>query len=82
MPFKRQFPSKPDTVYFFGTCVIDLVYPDAGMAAIELLEEEGLKVVFPQEQSCCGQPAFNSGFPDEARQVGWATSDTAASNVG
>ena len=65
----QQYPSKPEKVYFFGTCVIDLIYPGAGMAAIKLLEREGLKVVFPLEQSCCGQPAFNSGFPDEARQV-------------
>ena len=69
MQEKRQYPSKPDKVYFFGTCVVDLIYPDAGMAAIQLLEREGLEVIFPQDQSCCGQPAFNSGFPDEARQV-------------
>jgi L-lactate dehydrogenase complex protein LldE len=69
MQEKRQYPPKPQKVYFFGTCVIDLIYPDAGMAAIQLLEREGLEVIFPQDQSCCGQPAFNSGFPDEARQV-------------
>jgi L-lactate dehydrogenase complex protein LldE len=56
-------------VYFFGTCVIDTVYPNTGLAAIRLLEREGIRVVFPQEQSCCGQPAFNSGFPGEAREV-------------
>jgi L-lactate dehydrogenase complex protein LldE len=69
MQEKRQYPPKPQKVYFFGTCVIDLIYPDAGMAAIQLLEREGLEVIFPRDQSCCGQPAFNSGFPDEARQV-------------
>ena len=62
-------PSKPQKVYFFGTCVIDAVFPQAGLAAIQLLEREGLTVVFPREQSCCGQPAFNSGFPDKAREV-------------
>jgi L-lactate dehydrogenase complex protein LldE len=60
-------PPKPLRVYFFGTCVIDMVYPEAGMAAIGLLEREGLQVIFPAAQTCCGQPAFNSGFPDEAR---------------
>jgi L-lactate dehydrogenase complex protein LldE len=59
----------PDKVYLFGTCLIDSVYPDAGLAAIRILQREGLKVVFPQGQSCCGQPAYNSGFPDEARRV-------------
>ena len=62
-------PRKPLKVYFFGTCVIDAVYPQAGLAAVRLLEREGVTVVFPREQTCCGQPAFNSGFPDEAREV-------------
>jgi L-lactate dehydrogenase complex protein LldE len=61
--------SRPDKVYYFGTCLIDLCYPQAGMAGIELLQREGVKVVFPQAQSCCGQPAYNSGFPREAKAV-------------
>jgi L-lactate dehydrogenase complex protein LldE len=64
MPMDRP---RPERVYLFGTCVIDLVYPEAGMAAIALLEREGVQVIFPDTQTCCGQPAFNSGFPDEAR---------------
>jgi L-lactate dehydrogenase complex protein LldE len=63
------YARKPEKVYFFGTCVIDSIFPQAGLAAIHLIEREGLSVVFPQRQSCCGQPAFNSGFPDEAREV-------------
>ena len=66
MPNSEQ-PAK--TVYFFGTCLADMIYPDTGMAAIRLLEREGLRVVFPRRQSCCGQPAYNSGFPAEARAV-------------
>ena len=62
-------PNRPDKVYFFGTCLIDLCYPQAGLAGIELLQREGIQVIFPQGQSCCGQPAFNSGFPAEARAV-------------
>ena len=62
-------PKKPDSVYFFGTCLIDSLYPEAGMAAIRLIERQGVNVVFPQNQSCCGQPAYNSGFPNEARAV-------------
>jgi len=63
------FPAHPRTVYFFGTCLMDMIYPDAGMAAIRMLQREGIRVVFPPEQSCCGQPAYNSGFPEEARAV-------------
>jgi L-lactate dehydrogenase complex protein LldE len=62
-------PHSSQTVYFFGTCLVDAAYPDAGMAAIRLLESQGLTVVFPQDQSCCGQPAYNSGFTREARAV-------------
>ena len=61
--------ARPEKVYFFGTCLIDLCFPQAGMAGIELLQRQGIEVVFPQLQSCCGQPAYNSGFPDEARKV-------------
>jgi L-lactate dehydrogenase complex protein LldE len=56
-------------VYFYGTCLVDLFYPEAGMAGIELLRREGLEVVFPQGQTCCGQPAFNCGYSEEARAV-------------
>ncbi len=59
----------PERVYFFGTCLVDAVYPDAGIAAIRLLQRQGVEVVFPPAQSCCGQPAYNSGFPEEARAV-------------
>jgi L-lactate dehydrogenase complex protein LldE len=65
----RNYSERSDTVYFFGTCLMDAVYPDAGMAAIRLLESLGVRVVFPPDQSCCGQPAYNSGFPREARAV-------------
>jgi L-lactate dehydrogenase complex protein LldE len=58
-----------NAVYFYGTCLVDLFYPQAGMAGIELLRREGLEVVFPQGQTCCGQPAFNCGYTAEARAV-------------
>ncbi|ABB38639.2 protein of unknown function DUF224 cysteine-rich region domain protein [Oleidesulfovibrio alaskensis G20] len=63
------YPDKLDTVYYFGTCLVDMAYPDAGMAGIKLLQQQGVQVIFPQEQSCCGQPAYNSGFPREAMAV-------------
>ncbi len=65
----RNYPEKPEKVYYFGTCLIDMSYPEAGMAGIKLIQREGVKVIFPPEQSCCGQPAYNSGFPAEAKSV-------------
>jgi len=61
--------AKPKQVYFFGTCLVDLFYPEAGLAGIRLIQREGVDVIFPQGQSCCGQPAWNSGYRDEARDV-------------
>lgn len=65
----KVYPAKPHKVYFFGTCLVDLFFPDAGMAGIQLLEREGIEVLFPQAQTCCGQPAYTSGYHDDARAV-------------
>lgn len=62
-------PGRPKDVYFFATCVVDQFYPGAGLDAIRLLERQGITVHFPADQTCCGQPAYTSGFPDEARKV-------------
>jgi L-lactate dehydrogenase complex protein LldE len=60
---------KPKKIYFYGTCLVDLFFPDAGMAGIQLLRQAGVEVVFPDGQTCCGQPAFNCGYWEEARDV-------------
>jgi L-lactate dehydrogenase complex protein LldE len=65
----RVVSEKPQAVYFYGTCLIDLFYPQAGISAIELLRREGVAVIYPQSQTCCGQPAWNSGYRDEALAV-------------
>jgi L-lactate dehydrogenase complex protein LldE len=44
------------------TCIVDQIMPEVGLAAVKLLRQAGYKVTFPQEQTCCGQPFFNSGF--------------------
>src|SRR5574343_2068364 len=62
-------PPRPSDVYFFATCVVDQFFPGAGMDAITLLERQGIRVHFPEAQTCCGQPAYTSGFPEEARKV-------------
>src|ERR671925_711875 len=53
----------------FVTCLVDLLYPRVGLATVALLEDAGVSVDFPPSQTCCGQPGFNAGFPDEARRV-------------
>ncbi|AXF57278.1 (Fe-S)-binding protein [Salicibibacter kimchii] len=56
-------------VSLFITCLGDMFYPNAGKATVELLEKVGCTVDFPTQQTCCGQPAFNSGYHKEARKV-------------
>lgn len=56
-------------VSLFVTCVVDRVYPQTGIAVVEILERLGIAVDFPPGQTCCGQPAFNSGYWDDARGV-------------
>lgn len=56
-------------VSFFATCLVDQVYPQAGLAAMDLLERLGVAVEFDLRQTCCGQPAFNSGYRQEACRV-------------
>ncbi|MDX2154556.1 MAG: (Fe-S)-binding protein [Bryobacteraceae bacterium] len=56
-------------VSLFVTCVVDQVFPRVGLAMADVLERLGYDVDFPEAQTCCGQPAFNSGYRAEARQV-------------
>ena len=65
----------PERVYFFATCLVDLLYPNAGLAGMQLLRRAGVEVLFPEDQTCCGQPAFNSGYRDEALAVARAQLD-------
>jgi L-lactate dehydrogenase complex protein LldE len=60
-------------VSLFVSCLVDLVRPSAGEAAVRVLRRSGHQVRFPAGQTCCGQPAWNSGYPDEARRVAAAT---------
>lgn len=63
------------TVQLFVTCLVDNFFPDVGFAVVKILEELGLQVEFPQAQTCCGQPAFNGGFWDDARAMARHTLD-------
>ena len=54
-------------VGLFVTCLVDLLRPSVGFASVKLLEEAGCRVEVPRHQTCCGQPAFNSGDQPDAR---------------
>lgn len=58
----------PIRVGLFATCLVDLIRPRVGFAAAKLLEDAGCEVEVPQ-QTCCGQPAFNSGDRGTAREL-------------
>jgi L-lactate dehydrogenase complex protein LldE len=53
-------------VGLFVTCLVDLMRPSIGFAALKLLDRPGVEVVVPERQTCCGQPAYNSGDRDDA----------------
>ena len=63
-PYQRGEP-----VALFIPCYVDQFFPTIGQACAKLLEKYDVPVVFPDRQTCCGQPAFNSGYWDEARPV-------------
>lgn len=58
---------KPPVVGLFATCLVDLFRPSVGFSAVRLLEDAGCAVEVPMAQTCCGQPAFNSGDRKDAR---------------
>ena len=51
------------------TCLGDALFPEVGVATVRLLRRLGVEVDFPQAQTCCGQPHFNSGYHDDARDL-------------
>src|ERR1700722_20517518 len=53
-------------IALFVTCIGDTVFPEAGRATVQVLERLGHEVVFPAEQTCCGQMHLNSGYQSEA----------------
>lgn len=59
-------------VALFATCLVDLFRPSVGFASIKLLEDAGCQVTVPRAQTCCGQPAYNSGDRETARRIGEA----------
>lgn len=56
-------------VALFITCLVDLMRPSVGFAAATLLQQAGCEVIVPELQTCCGQPAYNSGDRDNAKEL-------------
>ncbi|MBP0724635.1 (Fe-S)-binding protein [Bacillus sp. RG28] len=54
-------------VSLFITCLADVFYPEVGKDVVEILEDLGCEVDFPKNQTCCGQPAYNSGYLKETK---------------
>jgi L-lactate dehydrogenase complex protein LldE len=62
-------PENSPRVGLFVTCLVDLFRPSVGFAAVKLLEDAGCTVEVPEAQTCCGQPAFNSGDRADAAAI-------------
>ena len=60
-------PTKAD---LFVTCIIDQLYPQVGVSVVRVLRRLGVDLAFPADQTCCGQPLYNSGYTKRARQLG------------
>src|SRR5262245_60697778 len=56
-------------VALFIPCYIDQLFPNVGIAMVTVLRRLNVEVDFPEAQTCCGQPAFNTGYWDEAREL-------------
>jgi L-lactate dehydrogenase complex protein LldE len=61
------------TVTVFIPCFVDLNFPRVGVSVVQILERLGHRVEYSDDLACCGQPAFNSGYWDEARPVALKT---------
>ena len=70
----------PVRASLFVTCIIDRLYPEVGESTVNVLGRLGVELDFPGGQTCCGQPAFNSGFWSDAKPLARRTIDTLQSD--
>ena len=66
---------QPTRASLFVTCIVDQLYPEVGVSVVRVLRDAGVNVDFPEGQTCCGQPLYNSGFTAEARKLAERTLD-------
>lgn len=76
MPGASRSSELPLNVSLMITCLADVLRPSVGKATVLLLRRLGCTVHFPEAQTCCGQPFFNSGYADEARRLARHTIET------
>jgi len=50
-PHQRDYPTKPKQIYLYGTCLVDSLFPESGINAVEFLELQGVEVIYPDGQS-------------------------------
>src|SRR5579884_1837632 len=62
-------PTMLPRIALFIPCFVDQVCPQVGVDMARVLRRIGCEIYFPEEQTCCGQPAFNSGYWDDSRAV-------------
>ncbi|MEQ9246498.1 MAG: (Fe-S)-binding protein, partial [Nitratireductor sp.] len=74
----KEDMTQPKRVGLFVTCLVDVYRPSVGFAAIRLLERAGCRVSVPAAQTCCGQPAYNSGDRRSAIRLARAVVDAFA----
>lgn len=70
---KNKTPETKPAVGLFVTCLVDLIRPSIGFASVKLLQQAGCRVAVPRAQTCCGQPAYNSGDRPDARALALKT---------
>ncbi len=73
-PFRDRFPEikQPEcteTAVLYAGCLIDFAYPEMGEAVVRVLNSAGIRVTFPEEQTCCGAPARYGGSPEAAAEA-------------
>lgn len=73
-----QAHAAPVRASLFATCIIDQIYPEVGEATTRVLRRLGVDLDFPRGQTCCGQPAFNSGYWRDAKPLARRTLRTFA----
>ncbi len=69
MPLLKRESPKGKRVSLFVTCMVDMLHPQTGVSVVQIMEHLGLDIDFPAEQTCCGQPAYNGGYHNEAKEV-------------
>lgn len=68
-PLQKLSLCKPTPVSLFIPCLVDAMFPEVGEAMVRVFDRLGIPLLYPEGQTCCGQPAFNSGYRREAAAV-------------